>query len=71
MCLVPLKRTWSLVGACRGLIGLFGFGCISARKRENAGNAEVKGYSGFRNQFDFIPSRLDSRKINPTYNNPV
>jgi hypothetical protein len=43
MCRVPLlKRTWSLVGACRGLIELFGLCCISAKKRENAGNAEVK-----------------------------
>jgi hypothetical protein len=40
---VPLlKRSWSLVGACRDLAGLFEFGRISARKRENAGNAEVR-----------------------------
>ena len=40
---VPLlKRSWSLVGASRELVALFEFGCISARKRENAGNAEVR-----------------------------
>ena len=40
---VPLlKRSWSLVGACYDLVVLFEFDCISARKRENAGNADVR-----------------------------
>jgi hypothetical protein len=45
---------WSLVGACRGLMGLFAFGCISAKKRENAIVAEVRNSHSLGSHSDLI-----------------
>ena len=41
-CVPLLKRSWSLVGPFCDPVALFEFGCLSVRKRENVGNAEVR-----------------------------